>query len=114
MVDFRRLRQPHPYIAMVPQWDLLDLLADAAQAEPTFGLRLEHEVTGLLTEGGRTVRSATAPRRARVNYAPISPSPATAAPRWSGRSAIWRRASIRCPSTCGGSGCPGRTTPSTR
>ncbi|MCB0937316.1 MAG: FAD-dependent oxidoreductase [Mycobacterium sp.] len=55
MVDFRRLRQPHPYIAMVPQWDLLDLLADAAQAEPTFGLRLEHEVTGLLTEGGRTV-----------------------------------------------------------
>ncbi|MCB0939310.1 MAG: FAD-dependent oxidoreductase [Mycolicibacterium sp.] len=55
MVDFRRLRQPHPYIAMVPQWDLLDLLADAAQAEPTFSLRLEHEVTGLLTEGGRTV-----------------------------------------------------------
>ena len=25
------------------------------QARPTFGLRLEHEVTGLLTEGGRTV-----------------------------------------------------------
>ena len=30
--DLRRLagRVRHPYIAMVPQWDLLDLLADAA------------------------------------------------------------------------------------
>jgi len=55
MVDFSRLRQPHPYVAMVPQWDLLDLLAEAGQAEPTFTLRMEHEVTGLLTEGGRTV-----------------------------------------------------------
>jgi 2-polyprenyl-6-methoxyphenol hydroxylase-like FAD-dependent oxidoreductase len=55
IVDFRRLRQPHPYVAMVPQWDLLDLLADAARAEPTFTLKMEHEVTGLLTEGGRTV-----------------------------------------------------------
>ena len=35
LVDFRRLRgQPHPYIAMVPQWDLLNLLAEAAEAEP--------------------------------------------------------------------------------
>src|ERR1700739_1981657 len=35
-VDFRRLHQPHPYIAMVPQWDLLTLLAEAGDAEPTF------------------------------------------------------------------------------
>ncbi len=54
MVDFRRLRQPHPYIAMVPQWDLLDLLAEAAQAEPTFTLLMQHEVTGLLRTGART------------------------------------------------------------
>ena len=53
LVDFRRLRQPHPYIAMVPQWDLLNLLADAAAAEPTFTLRMRHEVTGLLRDGGR-------------------------------------------------------------
>ena len=53
LVDFRRLHQPHPYIAMVPQWDLLNLLAEAAEAEPTFTLRLEHEVTGLLRTGGR-------------------------------------------------------------
>ena len=39
LVDFRRLRQPHPYIAMVPQWDLLNLLAEAAAAEPTLTMR---------------------------------------------------------------------------
>ncbi|OMC46975.1 monooxygenase [Mycobacterium sp. IS-2888] len=52
-VDFERLRQPHPFIAMVPQWDLLNLLAEAAQAEPTFTLRMKTEVTGLLREGGK-------------------------------------------------------------
>ena len=51
VVDFRRLRQPHPYVAMVPQWDLLDLIADAANAEPTFTLRVQHEVTGLVRDG---------------------------------------------------------------
>ncbi|WP_428352733.1 FAD-dependent oxidoreductase [Mycolicibacterium sp.] len=53
MVDFGRLRQPRPYIAMVPQWDLLNLLADAGEAEPTFTLRMSSEVTGLLRDGGR-------------------------------------------------------------
>jgi len=40
MVDFTRLHQPHPYIAMVPQWDLLNLIAEAAEAEPSFTLRM--------------------------------------------------------------------------
>jgi len=53
MVDFRRLHQPHPYVAMVPQWDLLDLIADAAQDEPSFTLRMQSEVTGLLREGDK-------------------------------------------------------------
>ena len=53
LVDLRRLHEPHPYIAMVPQWDLLNLLAKAAQAEPTFTLRMSTEVTGLLRDGGR-------------------------------------------------------------
>jgi 2-polyprenyl-6-methoxyphenol hydroxylase-like FAD-dependent oxidoreductase len=52
-VDFGRLRQPHPFVAMVPQWDLLNLLAEAAQAEPSFTLRMKTEATGLLHEGGR-------------------------------------------------------------
>ena len=50
-VDFRRLRLPHRYIALVPQWDLLDLLAEAGKNEPTFTLRMQTEVTGLLRDG---------------------------------------------------------------
>jgi 2-polyprenyl-6-methoxyphenol hydroxylase-like FAD-dependent oxidoreductase len=38
---------------MVPQWDLLKLLADVASAEPSFTLRMKTEATGLLREGGR-------------------------------------------------------------
>jgi 2-polyprenyl-6-methoxyphenol hydroxylase-like FAD-dependent oxidoreductase len=53
VVDFRRLHQPHPYIALVPQWDLLDLLADAGKDEPAFTLRMQTEVTGLLRDGDR-------------------------------------------------------------
>lgn len=52
-VDFSRLRQPHPFVAMVPQWDLLNLLADAAQEEPTFTLRMKTEATDLMREGGK-------------------------------------------------------------
>jgi 2-polyprenyl-6-methoxyphenol hydroxylase-like FAD-dependent oxidoreductase len=53
LIDFTRLRLPHPFIAMVPQWDLLSLLSDAAQAEPTFTLLMRHEMTGLLSDGDR-------------------------------------------------------------
>ncbi|GJF19587.1 oxidoreductase [Mycolicibacterium cyprinidarum] len=53
LVDFERLPQPHPYIAMVPQWDLLNLLAEAGAAEPSFTLRMSTEVTGLLRDNGR-------------------------------------------------------------
>jgi 2-polyprenyl-6-methoxyphenol hydroxylase-like FAD-dependent oxidoreductase len=55
IIDFTRLRMPHPYIAMVPQWDLLDLLADAGRKESTFTLRMSHDVTGLLYEADRVV-----------------------------------------------------------
>ncbi len=50
--DFRRIPGPHKHLAFVPQWDFLDLLADAGRAEPTFTLRMHTEATGLLTEGG--------------------------------------------------------------
>jgi 2-polyprenyl-6-methoxyphenol hydroxylase-like FAD-dependent oxidoreductase len=60
--DFRRLHVRHPYIAMTPQWDLLDLLADAGRREPTFTLRMSTEMTDLLREGDRVsgVRYRTA------------------------------------------------------
>jgi 2-polyprenyl-6-methoxyphenol hydroxylase-like FAD-dependent oxidoreductase len=52
-VDFGLLPGPHKHIAMVPQWDLLDLLADAGRREPSFTLRMGVEVTGLLRADGR-------------------------------------------------------------
>jgi 2-polyprenyl-6-methoxyphenol hydroxylase-like FAD-dependent oxidoreductase len=55
VADFRRLHVPHPYIAMVPQWDLLNLLADVAREEPSFTLRMQTEVTDLVRDGGRVV-----------------------------------------------------------
>jgi 2-polyprenyl-6-methoxyphenol hydroxylase-like FAD-dependent oxidoreductase len=55
VADFRKLRTRHPYIAMVPQWDLLDLLAEAAREEPSFTLRMQTEVTGLVREADRVV-----------------------------------------------------------
>lgn len=62
LADLSLLNVPHPYIAMVPQWDLLNLLAESAQKEPTFTLRLETEMTGLLRSRGRVtgVRYRTA------------------------------------------------------
>ncbi|GAB3477884.1 2-polyprenyl-6-methoxyphenol hydroxylase-like FAD-dependent oxidoreductase [Amycolatopsis cihanbeyliensis] len=60
--DLRRLRTAHPYIAMVPQWDFLNLLAEAGNAESTFTLRMHTEVTELIRAGGRVtgVRYRTA------------------------------------------------------
>ncbi|MGG7569842.1 FAD-dependent oxidoreductase [Streptomyces sp. BP-8] len=53
MGDLRRIPGRHKYIAMVPQWDFLDLLAGAGAEEPGFTLRMRTEVTGLRTDGGR-------------------------------------------------------------
>lgn len=53
MADLRRIPGKHKYIAMVPQWDFLGLLAKAAAAEPAFTLRMCTAVTGLRKEGGR-------------------------------------------------------------
>jgi 2-polyprenyl-6-methoxyphenol hydroxylase-like FAD-dependent oxidoreductase len=53
VANFGRLRVLHPVLALVPQWDLLNLLAEAAQEEPTFTLRMQSEVTGLLRDGER-------------------------------------------------------------
>src|SRR4051812_30172744 len=53
--DFTKLntKHKHRYIAMVPQWDLLDLLANAAKQEPSFTLRMNTEATGLVVDDGR-------------------------------------------------------------
>jgi 2-polyprenyl-6-methoxyphenol hydroxylase-like FAD-dependent oxidoreductase len=48
---FAALPEPYNYVAMVPQWDLLNLLAAAAGREPAFTLRMRTEATGLVVAG---------------------------------------------------------------
>jgi len=51
--DLSALPGPYNYVAMVPQWDLLNLLADEAGKEPSFRLRMNTEVTSFVQERGR-------------------------------------------------------------
>src|SRR2546423_3714694 len=62
VADLSRLKVRYPYVAMVPQWDLLNLLAESAAEEPSFTLRMRTEVTELIRENGRVegVRYRTA------------------------------------------------------
>ncbi|MFJ7245852.1 FAD-dependent oxidoreductase [Kitasatospora sp. NPDC098652] len=52
---FDRLPAPYNYIAMMPQWDLLNFLVEEAKREPAFTVRMNTEATGLLREHGRVV-----------------------------------------------------------
>lgn len=51
-MDLRRIPGPHKHIALVPQWDFLELLASAAQREPSFTPLRSTEVLGPICEGG--------------------------------------------------------------
>jgi len=51
--DFSRLPVKCKFIAFMPQWDFLNFLCRHAKKYPHFQLRMEAEVTGLLTENGR-------------------------------------------------------------
>ncbi len=51
--DFRHLPTKCKFIALMPQWDLLNFLAEQGRKLLGFDLRMEHEATGLITEKGR-------------------------------------------------------------
>lgn len=53
IADFRRLPVAAPYIALMPQWDFLDFVADAARRYPAFELRMSCAGRELIEEGGR-------------------------------------------------------------
>jgi 2-polyprenyl-6-methoxyphenol hydroxylase-like FAD-dependent oxidoreductase len=61
IADFSHLPTRCKFIAFMPQWDFLNFLADHARTYPTFHLRLESEVTGLVKNDGRVtgVRART-------------------------------------------------------
>jgi 2-polyprenyl-6-methoxyphenol hydroxylase-like FAD-dependent oxidoreductase len=68
IADFSGLRVPAPFIALMPQWDFLDCVADLARAFPSFSLRMNAEVTDLLWEGDRVAGAVCngAPIRAKL------------------------------------------------
>jgi 2-polyprenyl-6-methoxyphenol hydroxylase-like FAD-dependent oxidoreductase len=53
IADFSHLRTPAPFIALMPQWDFLDCVADLARAWPAFELRMNAEATDLLWDDDR-------------------------------------------------------------
>jgi 2-polyprenyl-6-methoxyphenol hydroxylase-like FAD-dependent oxidoreductase len=55
MIDFRHLPTRCKYIAMMPQWDFLNFLADRGKRYKTFALHMNTEATELIEEGGRVV-----------------------------------------------------------
>jgi 2-polyprenyl-6-methoxyphenol hydroxylase-like FAD-dependent oxidoreductase len=44
------------FVAMMPQWDFLDFLAAQGSRYPTFHLRMQTEITGLIEEQGQITR----------------------------------------------------------
>jgi 2-polyprenyl-6-methoxyphenol hydroxylase-like FAD-dependent oxidoreductase len=54
-IPFQKLPGRHKHIALVPQWDFLELLATAAEEEPAFTLMRSTEVLGPLLRDGRVV-----------------------------------------------------------
>lgn len=53
MADFSSLPVKAPYIAMMPQWDFLNFLAEKGRRYPCFRLIMEAEATALIREDGR-------------------------------------------------------------
>src|SRR3984893_1417964 len=55
VADFSHLPTHCKFIALMPQWDLLNFIAEKAKAYTQFHLRMESEVTELIEENGRIV-----------------------------------------------------------
>jgi 2-polyprenyl-6-methoxyphenol hydroxylase-like FAD-dependent oxidoreductase len=62
MIDFRHLPTHCKFVALMPQWDFLNFLADHGKRYKTFDLHMKAEATDLIEEGGRIagVRAKTA------------------------------------------------------
>jgi 2-polyprenyl-6-methoxyphenol hydroxylase-like FAD-dependent oxidoreductase len=50
--DFSRVPAHCKFVALMPQWDFLNFLATKARSFPTFDLRMQHEVVGLMHDRG--------------------------------------------------------------
>jgi 2-polyprenyl-6-methoxyphenol hydroxylase-like FAD-dependent oxidoreductase len=54
-VDFSHLPVVAPYIALMPQWDFLDFLADRGRGQPRFSLMMNARAEALIEQGGKVV-----------------------------------------------------------
>ena len=52
LADFSHLPTRCHFIALMPQWDFLDFLADEAKTYPNFRLEMQAEVTDLVEDRG--------------------------------------------------------------
>jgi len=55
VADFSRLSGRAKFVALMPQWDFLDFLAQEARRYPSFHIAMEAEVTELMARGNRIV-----------------------------------------------------------
>ena len=55
MADFSHLPTQCKFVAMMPQWDFLDFVAEQAKRYPTFTLLTKTEVTDLLFDGDQVI-----------------------------------------------------------
>ena len=61
IADFRHVPATCKFVALMPQWDFLNFLAERAREFPSFRLLMEHEATWLVREGER-IRGVAARR----------------------------------------------------
>ena len=65
IADFRHLPTRCGFIALMPQWDFLNFVAEKAARYPAFALIMDAEVNGLIEESGRVIGvRANAPKGA--------------------------------------------------
>jgi len=55
MVDFSHLPTRCKFVALMPQWDFLNFLAEQGKRYPAFHLLMQAEATGLISDGDRVV-----------------------------------------------------------
>jgi 2-polyprenyl-6-methoxyphenol hydroxylase-like FAD-dependent oxidoreductase len=66
VADFTHLPTHCKFIALMPQWDFLNFMAEHAKRYPEFNLRMQAEVTGLILDGDRV-----AGVRAKTQFGPL-------------------------------------------
>jgi 2-polyprenyl-6-methoxyphenol hydroxylase-like FAD-dependent oxidoreductase len=66
IADFTHLPTHCKFIALMPQWDFLNFMADHAKRYPEFNLRMQAEVTDLIVDGDRV-----AGVRAKTQFGPL-------------------------------------------